>query len=155
MQLLPYDFEEGDPGPLGEALALGPASIGLWRELAGEAGEGFGIRTEGGLVLAGDAADLGWLARKAAFERSRGIETVMLGAAEVRAMAPGLAAVAGAAFCAAEGQIDPLRGTTGLLRLVRRAGVRVVGGVEVRGLEAEGRGGGSRRPGGRCGRGGC
>ncbi len=135
VQLLPYDFDEGDPGPLGEALALGPRSIALWRGLAADAGEALGIRTEGGLVLAANPADLVWLARKAEFERSRGIETEILSAAELRGLAPALAAgYAGAAFCGREGQIDPLRGTMALLRLAREAGVRIAAGVEVSGM---------------------
>ena len=138
VQLLPYDFEDGDPGPLGEALALGPRSIALWRELERRAGEGFGIRTEGGLVLAADAADLGWLSRKAAFERSRGIETAIIGANELATLAPALArGYAGAAFNPQEGQIDPLRGTMALIRLVRQAGVRVSAGLEVRAIEGD------------------
>ena len=139
VQLLPYDFEDGDPGPLGEALALGPRSIELWRELERRAGEGFGIRTEGGLVLAADAEDLGWLSRKAAFERSRGIETAIIGANELSNLAPALArGYAGAAFNPQEGQIDPLRGTMALIRLVREAGIRVVAGLEVRAFERDG-----------------
>ncbi len=139
VQLLPYDFEDGDPGPLGEALALGPQSIGLWRELESRAGQGFGIRTEGGLVLAANAEDLAWLARKAAFERSRGIETAIIGANELSSLAPALSRTyAGAAFNADEGQIDPLRGTMALLRLVRAAGVRIVAGLEVRSLTHDG-----------------
>ena len=38
-----------------------PRSIALWREIAAEAGEDLGIRTEGGLMLAETAAGLAWL----------------------------------------------------------------------------------------------
>lgn len=139
VQLLPYDFDDGDPGPLGDALALGPASIALWRALAADAAETFGIRTEGGLVLAANDADLAWLARKAAFERARGVATEIIGPAELAALAPFLArTAAGAAFCAAEGQIDPLRGTIALLRLARDSGVRIAAGVEVVAMERNG-----------------
>ena len=139
VQLLPEAFSAADPGPLADALALGPASIALWREIAAAAGETLGIRTEGGLILAETPSDMEWLNRKAAFERSRGIETHLLGANELAALAPALSRrYAGAAFCAQEGQIDPLRGTMALLRLARQAGVQIVPGAAVHAMAREG-----------------
>jgi glycine/D-amino acid oxidase-like deaminating enzyme len=140
VQLLPYTFSAGDPGPLATALRLGPESIALWRELAREANDDFGIRLRGGLVLARDGADLDLLERKSAFERSRGVEVEVIGPAEVARISPSLAPVAGAAWCAAEGQIDPLRGTAALLRLARLAGVRVEAGREPLELARKGAG---------------
>ncbi len=125
VQLLPYTFSDGDPGPLATALKLGPDSIALWQELARDANDDLGIRLRGGLVLARDAADLDLLERKAAFERSRGVPVEVIGPDEVRRISPNLAPVAGAAWCPGEGQIDPLRGTAAVLRLSRRAGARV------------------------------
>ena len=124
VQLLPYTFSASDPGPLASILALGPESIALWAQLAAQAGEDFGIRMNGGLVLAREADDLDLLERKAAFERGRGVAVEVIGAAEVARLAPALAPVQGAAWCAAEGQIDPLRATPGLFALARQAGVR-------------------------------
>jgi len=141
VQLLPQDYSAGDPGPLGEALALGPRSIALWRALAQQAGETFGIRTEGGLILAETEADLLWLREKAAFERARGIGTEILGPADLARVAPAIdRRYAGAAFCLDEGQIDPLRGTMALIGLVRQAGVRIVPGLMVDGLAGDGAG---------------
>jgi glycine/D-amino acid oxidase-like deaminating enzyme len=138
VQLLPYTFSDGDPGPLATALLLGPASIALWQELARDANDDLGIRMRGGLMLAQHAGDLDLLARKAAFERSRGVPVEVIDAAEVARISPNLAPVAGAAWCAAEGQIDPLRGTVALLTLARRAGVRVFGGREPQEFAREG-----------------
>ena len=141
VQLVPYVYAADGGGPMADALPLGPASIALWRALAEEAGEDLGIRTEGGLVLAETEAEMTLLRSKAAFERSRGIPAEVVGPAELRAIAPGLAGgFAGASFCPLEGQGDPLRGTMALLALARRAGVRVVGGVEVNGLGRAGAG---------------
>ncbi len=141
VQLVPYVYAADGGGPMAEALPLGPASIALWRALAADAGEDLGLRTEGGLILAETGAEMTLLRSKAAFERSRGIPAEVVGPAELRAIAPGLAgAFAGASLCPPEGQGDPLRGTMALLSLARRAGVRVAGGVEVTGLERAGSG---------------
>jgi glycine/D-amino acid oxidase-like deaminating enzyme len=138
VQLLPYTFSASDPGPLASILTLGPASIALWQQLAGDAGEDLGIRLRGGLVLALDPADLDLLERKAAFERSRGVSVEVIGPDEVARLSPGLAPVFGAAWCAAEGQIDPLRGTPALLALACRAGVRILGHAQPQELVLDG-----------------
>jgi NADPH-dependent 2,4-dienoyl-CoA reductase/sulfur reductase-like enzyme len=61
VQLLSYDFTDATPedgGQAAHALPLAPRSIALWRAIAEAAGEDLGIRTEGGLMLAEDAAGL-------------------------------------------------------------------------------------------------
>ena len=65
VQLLSYDFTDETPDDGGQAahtLPLAPRSIALWKEIAAEAGEDLGIRTEGGLMLAEDAAEHGMAA---------------------------------------------------------------------------------------------
>src|SRR5207245_247764 len=52
VQLLPYEFTADDPGPHVDTPMLAVESIALWREIGRTAGEGLGIRTEGGLMLA-------------------------------------------------------------------------------------------------------
>jgi len=119
-------------------LPLGPRSIALWREIARDASEPCGIRTEGGLMLAETPEELAWLRGKVAVERSAGIENHVIGANELRDIAPYLAhRFAGAAFCPTEGQIDPLRGTAALLRLAKRAGARLESGLEVQAITRE------------------
>ena len=137
VQLVPYVYAAGG-GPMAETLPLGPASIALWREIARDANESLGLRTEGGLILAETAAELDLLRSKAAFERSRGVPTEVVGAADLARIAPELdGRFEGAAFCPMEGQGDPLRGTAALLALARRAGVRVAGGLDITGLAAD------------------
>jgi len=142
VQLLSYDFDDATPedgGPAAHTLPLGPRSIALWKEIAAAAGEDLGIRTEGGLMLAESASDLDWLRRKSAMERRWGIESHVLGANELRSLAPALSErMLGADFAPAEGYGDPLRGTMAVLRLAQRAGVRVLRGTEVMGLVREG-----------------
>jgi len=142
VQLLSYDFDgESDRGPAIDRLALGLPSIALWREIAAEAGEGLGIRTEGGLMLAETEAEFAWARAKVAVERSRGLESHLLGANELYSLAPYLGpGFLGACWSPAEGQIDPLRGTLALRRLAARAGARLQEGVEVQAIAREGSG---------------
>ncbi|MGK7870154.1 FAD-dependent oxidoreductase [Falsiroseomonas sp. E2-1-a20] len=144
VQLHAYDSagaEEGPDSAAAQVLAIGPASIALWREIAAEAGESLGIRTEGGIMLAETAEQMERLAAKTAMERDFGVDSRMLGANELMDVAPYLApGFAGAAFCAAEGQMDPLRGLSALLSLVRRAGASVRGGTTIAAVARDGTG---------------
>jgi D-hydroxyproline dehydrogenase subunit alpha len=142
VQLLSYDFTEDTPDDGGQAahtLPLAPRSIALWKEIAAGVGEDLGIRTEGGLMLAEDAASLEWLRRKSAMERRWGIESHVLGANELRALAPAVSEhMVGADFVPAEGYGDPLRGTMAIVKLAQRAGARLLRGAEVQAIERQG-----------------
>jgi glycine/D-amino acid oxidase-like deaminating enzyme len=142
VQLLSYDYNDETPEDGGQAahtLPLAPRSIALWKEIAKEAGEDLGIRTEGGLMLAEDAAGLAWLRRKSAMEQRWGIESHVLGANELRALAPAVSEnMVGADFVPAEGYGDPLRGTMAVLKLAQRAGARLLRGAEVQAISREG-----------------
>ena len=139
VQLLSYDFDDATPadgGPAAHTLPLGPRSIALWKAIAAAAGEDLGLRTEGGLMLAEDAAGLDWLRRKSAMERRWGIESHVLGSNELRALAPAVSdRMVGADFVPAEGYGDPLRGMMALLRLAQAAGTRLLRGAEVDAIE--------------------
>ena len=142
VQLLSYDFDDDTPedgGPAAHTLPLAPRSIALWKEIAAEAGESLGIRTEGGLMLTDSAAGMDWLRRKSAMERRWGIESHVLGANELRDVAPALAeTMVGADLVPAEGYGDPLRGTMAVLKLAQRHGARVLRGVEVLAITRDG-----------------
>jgi D-hydroxyproline dehydrogenase subunit alpha len=142
VQLLSYDFDDDTPqdgGPAAHALSLAPRSIALWKQIAAEAGESLGIRTEGGLMLADSVAGMDWLRRKSAMERRWGIESHVLGANELRDLAPALdATMVGADFVPAEGYGDPLRGTMAVLKLAQRHGARLLRGAEVLGVARDG-----------------
>ena len=82
VQLLSYDFTNDMPpdgGPAAHALPLAPRSIALWKSIGVAVNEDLGIRTEGGLMLAEDAAGLDWLRRKSVLERRHGIESHVIG----------------------------------------------------------------------------
>lgn len=138
-QLISYDYDPDGPedgGPAAHTLPLGPRSIALWKEIAAAAGESLGIATPGGLVLAERPDQLPWLTAKSALERRWGVESHVIGANELRAMAPNLAHdLVGAVFCPAEGRIDPLRGTMALRRLALSKGARLLPGTEVLAVE--------------------
>ena len=142
VQLLSYDFTDDTPedgGPAAHTLPLAPRSIALWKDIAAAAGEDLGIRTEGGLMLAEDAAAMAWLRRKSAMERRWGIESHVLGANELRALAPALSTrMLGADFVPQEGYGDPLRGTMAVLRLAQQAGARLLRGAAVQAIERTG-----------------
>jgi glycine/D-amino acid oxidase-like deaminating enzyme len=142
VQLLSGDFTDETPedgGPAAHTLPLAPRSIDLWKQFSLEAGEDLGIRTAGGLMLAEDQTGLDWLRRKSALERRCGIESHVIGANELRALAPGLSDdVLGADFVPAEGYGDPLRGTIAVMQLAERAGARLLRGTEVQAIAREG-----------------
>ncbi|MDE2198952.1 MAG: FAD-dependent oxidoreductase [Rhodospirillales bacterium] len=141
-QLISYDFDPDGPqdgGPAAHTLPLGPRSIALWREIAGEAGESLGLSTKGGLCLADSEEGMAFLRAKVAMERRWGVETHLIGANELRSIAPHLAeTMVGAVFCPAEGRIDPLRGTMALARLAQRRGAALLKGVEVTAIARNG-----------------
>ncbi len=142
VQLLSYDFTDDTPedgGPSGHTLPLAPRSIGLWKEIGAAVGESLGIRTEGGLMLAEDAAGMEWLRRKSAMERRWGIESHVLGANELASIAPALSdRMVGADFVPAEGYGDPLRGTLAVRTLALHHGARILAGAEVHAIERDG-----------------
>jgi D-hydroxyproline dehydrogenase subunit alpha len=142
VQLLSYDFNDATPedgGPAAHTLPLGPRSIALWKEIGAAVGEDLGIRTEGGLMLAEDATAMDWLRRKSAMEQRWGIESHVLGANELCALAPALSeTMIGADFVPAEGYGDPLRGTMAVMTLALRHGARLLRGAEVQAIERYG-----------------
>ncbi len=143
VQLIPYDFGNPntpeDGGPAAHTLPLGPQSVALWKEIAADASEDFGISTPGGLVLADSPERLEWLRGKVALEHRYGIETEIIGANELRRLAPHLSdRMAGAVHCPGEGRIDPLRGTMALSRLAQSHGARMLKGAEVSAIARDG-----------------
>jgi glycine/D-amino acid oxidase-like deaminating enzyme len=144
IQLLSYDFGDDTPadgGPAAQTMTIAPRSIALWGEIAAAAGESIGLSVKGGLMLADSDAGMDWLRRKAAVEARFGIESHVIGANELRTLAPTLSdRLMGAVFCPGEGRIDPLRGTMALSRLAQAHGARLLRGAEVASITREGAG---------------
>ncbi|MBP2297507.1 FAD-dependent oxidoreductase [Azospirillum picis] len=144
VQLLSFDFgakAEAGGGPAADTLVLGPRSVALWRELERACGADFEMGVTGGLMVADSEAGMAFLRAKAALERSRGIENEIIGASELRRLAPALSErLVGAEYAPQEGKINPLRATYAVLEKARRQGARFLRGVNVTGIGRQGAG---------------
>ncbi|MCM0019883.1 MAG: FAD-binding oxidoreductase, partial [Tagaea sp.] len=108
-------------------------------EIERESGLDLEIRTTGGLMVAESERDVAFLAAKTKLERSYGIESDVIGASELRALAPALSEkLIGAAYCPSEGKINPLTATYAAVSLAKKAGADFREGVEVRGIARDG-----------------
>ena len=118
------------------------ASIQRWHELEAELDGSLGVAAHGGLMVAGDEADLALLERKADIERRAGLDVEIWDADGLRARAPFLApGLVGAAFCGIEGKADPFRAVPLLApRSGAAAGVREPPARRVVGRAKRGRG---------------
>ncbi len=144
VQLLAYDF--GDWAQAGgraaaETLPLQRESAALWPAFARELGVDLDLDITGGLMLAEDAARLEHLREKARLERRYGVEVEILSAPELRELAPYVSAdLAGAAWCPAEGKINPMLAGPAVIEGARAAGARVHEDTGVRSIERTGSG---------------
>jgi len=144
VQLLSFDFgakAEAGGGPAAQTLPLGPEAVRLWQEIARDTRVDFEIRMTGGLMVAESEQGLEFLRSKVALERSFGIEAELIGAAELRRLAPNLSEqLIGAEFCPGEGKINPLTATYAVARGAKQAGARYLTGADVTGLSRDGNG---------------
>jgi D-hydroxyproline dehydrogenase subunit alpha len=139
VQLLSFDFgakAQAGGGPAAQTLVLGPAAIALWRDIERAWGQDLEIRTTGGLMVAETDKDMAFLAAKVALEKSYGIECDVIGANELRALAPALSErLVGAAYCPSEGKINPAIATYAVVGLAERHGARFENGTHVEAIE--------------------
>jgi len=119
-----------------ELAALGRESDRIYRELAEEFE--FDHRRDGMIELDADPADEAKSSERAARLRAAGYlaETVTRG--QLRSLEPHLAAANGGLFLPGDGQLHPLKLAAGLTSELRRSGVSLSSGAEVRGIESEG-----------------
>jgi glycine/D-amino acid oxidase-like deaminating enzyme/NADPH-dependent 2,4-dienoyl-CoA reductase/sulfur reductase-like enzyme len=144
LQLLSWDFGQkavAGGSPALRTLPLQAESIALWSALETELGADFEMATTGGLVLAENPEQVGFLRDKAAAEATVGIETHIVSREEIAGMEPALADIfAAAAWCPGEGKINPLAANRALLGAVRAAGAQVIERCRVTGIQPEGEG---------------
>ncbi len=143
-QLLSFDHgarAAGVAGPAARTLPLQRDAIALWAALQDELGADFEMAVTGGLMVAETERDLAFLAAKAAVERAHGVETELIGAAALRQREPALSErFLGAAYCAAEGKINPLVATQAILDAAEAAGARLLRHAGVSAIAREGSG---------------
>ncbi len=86
----------------------------------------------GGLMLASNQDQLKELRARAKKVKTAGLEVEILGAHELKEMLPGVnKEIKGAAYCAAEAQINPIAFTLGLAQKAQEMGARIIKGCKV------------------------
>jgi sarcosine oxidase, subunit beta len=122
-----------------QAIPVMRDSIRLWRGLEAELGCDLEVSIEGGLLVAESEAQMRDIARKAAIERSAGLEIELLSAADLRRIAPYLSErMIGAAYCPEEGKANPLKATPAFAEAARRHGARILANCAVTALARDG-----------------
>ena len=135
LQLLSFDFPDqpqAELSPAARTLSLQKIGIVEWQDLERETGADFELEMTGGIMVAESPEELELLRRKAAFERSCGIEVEILSASDLKKVSPFFASdIVGAAYCAGEGKINPMLATPALLNAALDAGAHIETGTEV------------------------
>jgi glycine/D-amino acid oxidase-like deaminating enzyme len=139
VQLLSFDYgakAEAGGHPAIRTLLLQREAAIMWKNLEKELGKDFEIKTVGGLMVAENKTDIEFLEKKAAAERSVGINVEVIGSQELHRIAPEISDVMiAASFCPEEGKINPLVATQGLLDAALEAGQELHTSVDVLNIE--------------------
>jgi sarcosine oxidase, subunit beta len=110
-------------------------SVRLWRELGADLGTDLEVAITGGILVAASEAEMRDVARKAEIERAHGVRIELLGANELRSLAPYVSErMIGGAFCPEEGKASPLKATPAFAAAARRLGARVLPSTAVTGI---------------------
>lgn len=140
LQLLSFDFPDrpqAELSPAARTLSLQKLGIDEWQSLARESNADFEFDMTGGIMVAENPQELELLRKKAAFERSCGIDVEILTAAELKRISPFVSSeIVGAAYCPGEGKINPMLATPALLSDALNAGARVRTRTEVIDIDA-------------------
>ena len=135
LQLLSFDFSDkinADVTPAARALLLQKMGIDEWRNLEREIGAYFELDITGGIMVAENEQELKFLRKKAALERSYGIEVEILSEVDLKNMAPAVSSgMVGAAYCGGEGKINPMLATPALLAEALESGAQIRAKTEI------------------------
>ncbi|MEM1428397.1 MAG: FAD-dependent oxidoreductase [Pseudomonadota bacterium] len=144
LQLLSWDFggkAVGDGSLQLRTLPLQQESIALWESLERALGADFEMQVTGGLMVAENPAQIGFLEAKAAAEARVGIRTEIVDAARVREIVPAISpSIVAAAWCPGEGKINPLTATAAIAMAARAAGAAIEEFAPVTAISRQGRG---------------
>ncbi|MFI0369332.1 NAD(P)/FAD-dependent oxidoreductase [Actinomadura sp. 1N219] len=117
-------------------IPLAREALDLWDGLDDRLGAPTGFRRCGHLAVAYTAGQLESLHERASRERPHGVNPEPVDAATVREMAPGLAPTyTGGVFSAPDGMAVPELTMSALIGAAERAGVTIVGGAAVDGID--------------------
>jgi len=122
-------------------LPLAEAAVKRWERLAEELGADVEYRQGGNLRLALEPDDVPTIRKVVADGNAAGIPmTYLAGAEAVHEIAPALTpALVSASYCPTDGHANPQRTVEAFAAAARRAGAEIRTGVEVRGIETDGR----------------
>jgi glycine/D-amino acid oxidase-like deaminating enzyme len=126
---------EGWARAFAPVLPLMLQSVRLWRELGAELGADLEVAITGGILVAASEAEMRDVARKSAVERAQGVRIELLGANELRSLAPYVSErMIGGAFCPDEGKASPLKATPAFAAAARQLGARLLTWTAVTGI---------------------
>lgn len=140
LQLLSFDFPDqpqAELSPAARTLSLQKLGIDEWQSLERESDADFELDMTGGIMVAENPQQVRLLRKKAAFERSCGIDVEILTPDALKKISPFVSSdIAGAAYCAGEGKVNPMLATPALLSDALNAGARVRTRTEVIDIDA-------------------
>jgi glycine/D-amino acid oxidase-like deaminating enzyme len=139
-QLLSFDHGAGGAGrPAAKTLRLQRESIALWQRLAAQLGADMEIKITGGIMVAETDHELDFLRAKTAVELAEGVDCYVIDRAELQRLEPCLdGRFLGAAYCPAEGKINPLVATEAIREAACAAGAVILCGAAVRAVTRAG-----------------
>jgi glycine/D-amino acid oxidase-like deaminating enzyme len=129
VQMLSHFLRQDDPQATelaGRSLGLHLAGVAEWSLLAGEVPDPIEMHVDGGLMVATNPAERERLLHKVELEQRLGIPVTLLDSEALAERAPYLApGLLAAAFCAAEGRLNPALATPAIARAAIRFGARL------------------------------
>jgi glycine/D-amino acid oxidase-like deaminating enzyme len=144
VQMLSHFLRQDDPLATelaGRPLGLHLAGVAEWSTLVGEIPDPIEMHVDGGLMVATNPAERELLLHKIELEQRLGIPVTLLDSDALAERAPYLApGLPAAAFCAAEGRLNPTLATPAIARAASRFGARLCPQHRLLGLESSAQG---------------
>ena len=120
------------------ALRFLSRSLEMWRNLSDVLDTDLEVSLNGGLLIAETSEQMRDIERKVAIERSGGVESDMLGPADLRRIAPYVSeSMVGAQLCRVEGKVNSMLAAPAFARAAVSRGVMIRTNTEVIGLDRE------------------
>ena len=118
------------------ALRFLSGSLEMWRDLSDVLATDLEVSLNGGLLVAETSEQMRDIERKVAIERSAGVESEILGPADLRQIAPYVSeSMAGAQLCRVEGKVNSMLAAPAFARAAVARGAVIRTNTEMHGLE--------------------